>query len=70
MKNENEKGKGKIISEEFINGLLNIKQENVLLKYLQTSKNNPLIIIKELTKYLKAKINIYEKQIKQLPLSQ
>ena len=55
-----------IISEEFRDKLLNIKEEKDLTKYLQKSKENLIIVIKELIKYFKEKISEYEKQITKL----
>ena len=64
MKNHNENEE--IISEEFIDKLLNIKEEKDLTKYLQISEKNIIIVIKELIKYFKEKISEYEKQINKL----
>jgi hypothetical protein len=55
-----------IISEEFRDKLLSIKEEKDLTKYLQKSKENLIIVIKELIKYFKEKISEYEKQITKL----
>ena len=55
-----------IISEEFRDKLLNIKEEKYLIKYLEKSKKNLIIVIKELIKYFKEKISEYEKQITKL----
>jgi hypothetical protein len=55
-----------IISEEFRDKLLSFKEEKDLTKYLQKSKENLIIVIKELIKYFKEKISEYEKQITKL----
>ena len=55
-----------IISEEFRDKLLSIKEEKDLTKYLQKSKEYLIIVIKELIKYFKEKISEYEKQITKL----
>ena len=55
-----------IISEEFIDKILNIKEEKDLVKYLQISEKNLIIIIKEIIKYFKEKISEHEKKINKL----
>jgi len=55
-----------IISEEFIDKILNIKEEKDLVKYLKISEKNLIIIIKEIIKYFKEKISEHEKKINKL----
>ena len=64
--NKNKNEDGKIMKDEIIEDLINIKEEKEIIKSLPSSEISPIITIKELINSLKEKINIYEKQIKKL----
>ena len=64
--NKNKNQDGKIMKEEIIEDLINLKEEKEIMKSLPSSEISPIIAIKELINSLKEKINIYEKQIKKL----
>ena len=64
--NKNKNEDGKIMNDEIIEDLINIKEEKEIIKSLPSNEISPIITIKELINSLKEKINIYEKQIKKL----